>query len=1036
MSTSELVVVTAERQVELAAKDGIRAETRRRLCDRLAAAFLQNARFAGPATARAALASVLPNALEGDASVARLQRSAEAWERTIDAFDDAIDALRADGVDARALGEVEDGEPIARLLRRAMNALDARLERAGLVDERLRPWRLASAMTRVPAEEVARVIGATSLRARNVVRWDAAEAAWWRAAGSALARVSGGAVVELPVVTKPIDATRASDPFEIVLADVARVLDEAPIEIGIERVVGDATFTGEVPDVARERIEIRRALDADAQARAVVAAVGEALEAGIATDRVAIAVPHGSERARAALVRHFEEAGIALHFSAGRVEGALADVAFALLDVGTAGLPRRDVASLVRSRALDPSALTEVAEPRAARASLRDFAEALERTAAAEVDEPLERLVATATALESPARDRRGALARRIGAALLRPARPGTRAEHARRARTLFAEVGLAARAGGAIRAALARDEPRSGITRCELEAYARDARVLEALGSAVDELERVGLALGDETCAPETFVHELRRALRVRGTAGAARAGAVRAVGLEQLAGEPLELLVVVDANDGVLPARASGAGVVTPALHEALLRREERRGGAHIEAARSLVELAAAAHRARRLVLCHRVTDDDGAALAPSPLVSWLERGGVEAAAFHSAPLLGAPVTMRERELALIAVAPDRAERLAPHAARVAAREAERELLHATSDPSLGRLPRAAELRALLELETGGGARALSVTAIERMSRCAFQGFAAQLLGALDDDPRTEDAPDRREEGILAHEALGAAFTAAAPLWRARPRDRRAIEEVAAFAADAVLARSGGALVRASLDRMRLEVARIVSLAIDDVEWDFAYSERGFGNAGDEWPALVLEDARGRVTLRGRIDRVDVSAKRDVANGDVDVSAKRDVANGDVDVSAKRDVANGDVDVSANGDVCAIDYKRRVSLPAIADLGQSAIQVLLYAIVARRELSARTARGRYLSTLSPRPTSQQFDARFAALVDPAPDGSTEVTRAALERIHSLRDGEIAPVPSAPKWCAQCGLDGACRRPRFAVTMVTEDGE
>src|SRR5947209_16057148 len=32
-------------------------------------------------------------------------------------------------------------------------------------------------------------------------------------------------------------------------------------------------------------------------------------------------------------------------------------------------------------------------------------------------------------------------------------------------------------------------------------------------------------------------------------------------------------------------------------------------------------------------------------------------------------------------------------------------------------------------------------------------------------------------------------------------------------------------------------------------------------------------------------------------------------------------------------------------------------------------------------------------------------------------------------------PVPAAPKWCASCGLDGACRRPRFAVTMLGREG-
>ena len=985
----ELLVVSAERHVELASREGIRAETRRRLSERLVAALLQNARFAGPATARAALAAVLPSALEGESAAARLRTRAEAWERTVDAFDDAIGALRRHGVTASALGVIEDDEPIARLLRRAMNALDARLDKAGLVDERLRLERLASAISRAPAEEVARVVGARRVRARHVLGWDACDAAWWRALQTALARAGGGSAVELPVVAKPIDASRASDPFEALVASVAKMIDDAPVETAIEPIIGDATFTGEVPESARSRIEIRRALDAEAQARGVVAAVREAIERGVPTDAIAIGVPRPSDRARAAIERCFEDAGLDVHFAGPRAEGAFAEVVLALLEAGGL-LERKVVAEIARSRVIDASAASGIEDVRTARIALRDFADALERTASAEVDDAIERLVATASAAPSSRRDQRAAIARRLGGLLASVAKPGTRAEHARGARALFARLSVAARAGGAVRTALARDDAPSRIARAEIDAHARDARLLEAIATALDDLERAGVALGAEVCTPQTFVHELRRALRIRGAGGGARAGAIRATGLEQLAGQPLELLVVLDANDGVLPARSAGAGVLTPALEQAL-------AVGMMDAARSLTQLATAAASSQRVVVCHRTTDDDGAALAPSPLVSWLERGGVRAQLFHSAPLMGAPVTERERALALVAVAPERADRLAPHAARVAARERVRETLHAGAPRELGALASTEDVRALIEMETGGGARPLAVTALERIARCPFQGFAAQLYGALDDDPRTDDAPDRREEGILAHDALAAAFTAAAPLWSARPRDRRAIEDAACSASNAVLARSGGALVRASLDRIRLEVDRIVSLAIDDEDWDFAWAERGFGNAGDEWPALVIEDVRGRVALRGRIDRID----------------------------------------TAPGAVRAVDYKRRVTPIAIVELGASAIQVPLYAIVARRGLGVKEARGRYLSTISPaKNATSSFDDRFAALVEEDASQSSEATRAALDRVHTLRAGDIAPVPTAAKWCASCGLDGACRRPRFAVTMIGREDQ
>ncbi len=230
-----------------------------------------------------------------------------------------------------------------------------------------------------------------------------------------------------------------------------------------------------------------------------------------------------------------------------------------------------------------------------------------------------------------------------------------------------------------------------------------------------------------------------------------------------------------------------------------------------------------------------------------------------------------------------------------------------------------------------------------------------------------------------------------------------RSGPRDRAIatrFERAALPAADAVLARSGGALVRAALDRIRLEVARLVALAVEDEPWDFAFAERGFGSAGDEWPAFVVSGEGGRVSLRGRIDRLDRSH----------------------DGAAVR----------------AIDYKRRVQPPAIADLGSTAIQVPIYAIVAQRALGVAVARGRYVSTVSPAKNSTTaFDERFDALVATAPDGSTEATRGALERVLAIRRGLVAPQPEAPKWCASCGLDGACRRPRFAVTMVgREEGE
>jgi hypothetical protein len=148
-----LDVVLGERQVELAAREGRRAVMRRKLLDRLATAFLPHVRFADAVTCRAALSQTL----------------ASADEHLVDAVDDALSRLRPRGVTAQALGEMEQGDRFVRQLRSAMNALDSLLDRVGLVDARLRGERLATALVEIPVEDVARVVGATHLRARHII---------------------------------------------------------------------------------------------------------------------------------------------------------------------------------------------------------------------------------------------------------------------------------------------------------------------------------------------------------------------------------------------------------------------------------------------------------------------------------------------------------------------------------------------------------------------------------------------------------------------------------------------------------------------------------------------------------------------------------------------------------------------------------------------------------------------------------------------------------------------------------------------------
>ncbi len=729
-----LFVVAVSRQVEMASQEGHRAETRRDLFERLAAAFLRDTTYADVVTARTALALVLPRALEDEVHTAKVGRSEGTWEHMVDAIDEALANVRGLSIDALTLAAIEHDEPLARVLRKAILALDERLAHTGLVDERRRRRALGDALSNAQPSDVVRVVGASSLRARFLLRWDV-DAVWWKPLSTALRRAGGEVSVELPIVVKPIDASRQADPFETVAFDVARALDEAPVEVACESVFGDLTFTTAVPPAARARVATCRALDDEAQARAAVLEVTRALADGAAVDRIAIALPPSATMAtRSALERQFDEAQIPIYFGGVEpVTGSLMDVAFSLLSVGAKDLPREEVAALLRSRALDASLVSGIADRRAARAALVDLADVLDRTPTVTVvergDAPLERLVATALARESPVRERRGALARRLGVALRTCTGPRPRLAHARGARALFAQVGLHVGAGGDVRTVLARDERPTALARGEIQAYARDSRVLEAIAAALDDIERAALLLDDtEPCATTTFVHELERALHLRRAPSAARAGAVRAERIDELAFGDLDTVVIVDANAGVIPSSDTRGTLVTPALEDALRRRAVHRSGPEAE----LVELAMVVARARRVVLCYRVADDNGAVLAPSPLVSWLERGGVEARIAHGSPLIGPPTTPHERTLALVAFAPERAPQLAPHAAHVAAREAAREAFHthapSTQSTAGASLRAAHELSSLLEIETGGGARPMSVTAVRADGAVSF--------------------------------------------------------------------------------------------------------------------------------------------------------------------------------------------------------------------------------------------------------------------------------------------------------------------
>jgi RecB family exonuclease len=1020
-----LYVVPSERHVERWTREGRRVETRDRLRARLFDELVRDRSLATPTEARMALAQVLPAiAARHDALASVVRGSAAAWESTLDALDGAIGALRLAAVAPATLRRVAtagQGGRRAQLLVEAWEAVDAHLEARALVDPRSAGVVLADRLPAQPPGRVAGVVGAGRVVARFVLAWDGGDVAWWRALDAALVRAGGeGARVELPSFDERLDAERERGPLDIVSEEVARATDAAPVGVVIDAPLGDLRLLGAVPEGPRHRLESRAAVDAAAQARAVLDAVRHALQGGSGVEDIAITAGLFDEPTVVALRQAFDDARIPLHDVRGESPARAGVVKLALGALGLAdgGLGRIPVAALARSRYIDPERLGATTD------TLHDLAYALERTPTALTGETAAALEATARASvvalatgrrtpdeENALGEARAALAATIAAAVLPCALPATRLAHVAAARALFVRLGVDPLRGSSSRAVLSTDEPPRDIARAELGAAARDAHAWDILEAALSDYEAATarLGLGEAVVAPRTFRHELARALDARaGRPPAARAGAVRIAELGDLAAERLGLLVVVDANDGALPGRSGGEPLLHPTLTTALRTADPVYAppSSMTRGARELTALALAASNAQAIVFTRRAIDADGASLAAAPIVAWLEKGGVATSSWRASPLDGPAVTAREAALRRVGRrgAPADVQRRA----RVErTREARFEVASPPTDPILGDLDSARlppEVLAALTAETGGTARPLAVTNLERFATCPFQGFAAQVLLARRQRPLRE-LPDRRETGTLLHRALAAAFTATAPLWAARPRDADRIHAGASEAANAVLRDESVAspLRRLALGRVRDAVRAVVRSSLADEAWDFALAEQPFGDGrAGGWAPLVLEEDGARLALRGTIDRVDLGHGRAA--------------------------------------VRVLDYKStpRAAESGMRALGETAFQVALYARAAADALSALERAGGYLGATRPDDVGpkvkRDYEARWEAL-HVETGGLTVVERAAIDVVRRVRLGGIAPRPRDEAACALCDSSGGCRKPRFAIQREDDEG-
>src|SRR5262249_8333805 len=152
-------------------------------------------------------------------------------------------------------------------------------------------------------------------------------------------------------------------------------------------------------------------------------------------------------------------------------------------------------------------------------------------------------------------------------------------------------------------------DEVARGIARAEVRAFARDAAAWERLQKTLDAYEAAAMRLGafGETIGADAFRHELASALDLGVPPAASRAGAIRIAPLAELAGEKLALLVVADANDGVLPSSSGGDPLLSDAVATSLADADATRAPPppHVRSARELAALILAASGADHVLL-----------------------------------------------------------------------------------------------------------------------------------------------------------------------------------------------------------------------------------------------------------------------------------------------------------------------------------------------------------------------------------------------------------------------------------------------
>lgn len=1028
-TTSILVPTEAHVEVALAAPrrgdaGGPRVRSVRAFERDAAAALIPGRAPATPiAVALATYAAVKELARERSlpgASETRADATAAALAATLDR---AIGSLRRAGRPAFAVKR-----SLGVWAAAVMERVDARLREAGWFDARGTGALLARAIAGAPAAalEDLGVLGGVVLA--GVFPWDGDDQVWIEALHRR-SRGAGGAgvVIRLPRFVADDGGpggplAGAADPLADVLERRWATTEDAP----------EIAWT----TVRRSKvIGVRGARTREAEARAVGAAVLEALGAGVAPEKIAVVVPKTSEDAAQAIGAALVEARVPFAEPRGRSIAACPDgrAALALLAQAEGPFTRDGLLEVLRAPGLHAGVWVEAADEAEAAARAVRLASRL-RDVPVDVDGSGRLFVDGLTELVK--NDPDDAWMPRALDRMVKSVRWIAEGGTLREGLGRFAKLLDQAKLGqpSAVDLAAALGDEKRGFGALSLAALGENGSGVRRLREVVTELgaaaEAIGLGRAPLSAAElRALVTGLAERTGARAGGTAARAGAVRVGRPEDLAGLPFE--------------RVIAAGLVESAYgddgeEEELLAGEEERREGHAKgrAPRRTLALAAALSSAPEVVLAYATGDEDERE-KPHALVVDALAHGVPFATEPASRVAPRASLLGPRSAELVKLAGGR-----PPPADLAERVHIERVRHAFfMDP---RSPagdftgsvRLDGLREVLPALVGGASEAssIAVTAIERAAGCAFAGFARRVLRTS----RREDvieAGDARERGTLVHRALSAAFEAArdaarreegaAPEvvlpWEARPANQQTdglqtsvVRPSDVWSPDE--RRAYFAAARAAAERA-LELDRIVSplrreailSAVRDAlsvlvrAWDegdplrFHAGEQLFGRgAPHPWGPLALDPEADEpdappVFVDGQIDRIDLSPD--------------------------------------GVRVRVIDYKTG-RLPE-GDAKRTALQLPMYAAVAARALGAAHIEAMFLRVTS-RGEVVESPKRPAERLVKAED-LVERSREARRAVRAMWEGRVAPRPAFLALCASCDARDLCRRP---AVMPIEDAE